>query len=413
MNQNDPRQALKQDSESARAARPHIRRARPRRTGPWFPHVPLALAVGLAGLAQFLLSLSSVRDLLDSASVPAGDIGDLSGGFYTLAIHGVSQEIIGGFLILLSIGLLLRSRLAWVVTLLMTAATVGLEFVGGSLSVPVVIYGVVLIVLLVAAHDSFHRASLATNTSVAIVGVVAALGYGVLGSYALGKDFSPAISSFNSALYFAVVTLSTVGYGDITPHTPEARLFTISLIVLGLVVFATSLTAVAAVVMNKRMLALLHPRKERMKRKDHIIVVGDTPLTRSVITALQKRGIQVTAIWYTRPADGADAPDDLVIGDGGDSSVLESAGIAHARACLALGESDSDNAFVALAAKDASKDVRTVVAVNDARNMGRVRHARPDVVIALPVIGGELLAMALSGEEVNADELFEGLADLS
>ena len=117
-------------------------------------------------------------------------------------------------------------------------------------------------------------------------------------------------------------------------------------------------------------------------------------------------------IWPARAPEGMQEPEDLVIGDASDSAVLDSAGIANARAVLALGADDSDNAFATLAAKDANAQVRTVLAVSDARGMGRVRHVRPDAVLALPAIGGELLAMVLSGEEVNLDGLLGQLLKL-
>jgi len=274
-------------------------------------------------------------------------------------------------------------------------------------------YSGALLLLLFVARRSFHRASLATGTLFALVGILLTMGFGVLGSYALGKGFSPPITDFASALYFTVVTMSTVGYGDITPHSADARLLTISLIVLGLVVFATSLTAIVGPLINRRMMSLLQPGKKAMKRKDHIIVVGDTPLARNAIKALHQRGIQVAAIWSTRPQEGIETPEDLVIGDGGDVDVLGRADIQDARAVLALGGDDSENAFVVLAAKGANERVRTLVAVSDADNMGRMRHVRPDVVLALPVIGGELLAMALSGEEIKVDALFDQLLQLS
>lgn len=381
----------------------------------WFPHVPLALAVGLTGLAELLPSFGSLRQLIAALAVPSGEISGLSHGFSALAIHGVSQELIGALLVLLSLGLLWRSRLAWVLTLLMTAAAVGLQFTPHSSPVQLTVIGYngLLLVLLFAARRSFYRPSLATSTLFALVGVLLTIGYGVLGSYALGQGFNPPITDFSSALYFTVVTMSTVGYGDITPHSGEARLFTVSLIVLGLAVFATSLTAIAGPLINQRMMGLLQPRKKVMKRKDHIIVVGDNPLARNAIKALNERGLDVTAIWNKRPPEGGEIPKDLVIGDGGDVDVLKNAGIQEARAVLALGEDDSDNAFVVLAAKDANQNVRTVVAVSNAHNMARVRHARPDVVLALPVIGGELLAMALSGEEIKADALLDQLLGLS
>lgn len=384
------------------------------RMGLWFPHVPLALAVGLAGFAELLPSLGSLHALITSVSMAPQDINGLSRRFDALAIHGASQEVIGGLLVLLSFGLLLRSRLVWVLTLLTIAVLLVLQFLlHAPTDMVVVAYDTGLLVMLFWARDDFQRASLTTGTLFALVGVLLTMGYGVLGSYALGPGFSPAITDFSSALYFTVVTMSTVGYGDITPHSANARLFTMSLIVLGLVMFATSLTAIVGPLINHRMMNLLQPRKKPMKRKDHIIVVGDNALARNAIRALSDRGVHVTAIWSARPPEGVEEPEDLVIGDGSDGEVLKNAGIGEARAVLALSENDSDNAFVTLAAKDANENVRTVVAVSDAHNMGRVRHVRPDAVLALPVIGGELLAMALSGEEINTDALLEQLLRLS
>jgi len=380
----------------------------------WFPHVPLALAVGLVGLAELLPSLGSLHHLISFASLPAQEIAGLSQGFDALAIRGVSQGLIGALLVLLSLGLLWRSRLAWVLTLLMTAVTVGLQFTPhAEIHPPILGYSGALLLFLFMARRNFHRASLATGTLFALVGILLTMGYGVLGSYALGKEFSPPIGDFVSALYFTVVTMSTVGYGDVIPHSANARLFTISLIVLGLVVFATSLTAIMGPLIHRRMMSLLQPGEKVMKRKDHIIVVGDTPLARNAIKAFRQRGIQVAVIWSTRPPEGVETPEDLVIGDGGDVDVLGKADIQDARAVLALGGDDSDNAFVVLAAKDTNERVRTLVAVSDADNMGRMRHVRPDVVLALPVIGGELLAMALSGEEIKVDALLDQLFQLS
>lgn len=380
----------------------------------WFPHVPIAFLVGLTGLAELLPSLGSLNRLISFLKVPTKELKGFTKGFDTLAIHGVSLELIGGILVLLSLGLLWRSRLAWVLTLLMTAATVGLQFVPHTTSnTHIVLYNGILLLLLYLSRNSFTRASLATSTLFALVGVLLTTGYGVLGSYTLGSGFSPPITNAVDALYFTIVTLSTVGYGDITPHSTDARFFTMSLIVLGLAVFASALTAIAGPLINQRMMSLLQPGKKPMKRIDHIIVVGDNSLARNAIHALTERGIHVTAVWPLRPPEGVEAPADLVIGDGADAEVLKNAEVEHARAVLALTEDDSENAFIVLAAKDANPNVRTIVAISDAHNMGRVRHVRPDVVLALPVIGGELLAMALSGEEIKTDVLLAQLLQLA
>ncbi len=379
----------------------------------WFPHVPLALIVGLAGLTQLLLTSGSLQRLIARSASGTSIVSNVAGGLDIPGIRGVPQEAIGALLLIVGIGMLWRSRLAWVLAFLLTLATVILELSPlSSASRSLIFFSVLLLVLLLLFRRSFNRASLATGTLFALTGVLVALGYGVLGSYILGAGFNPRIRNVVDAIYFAVVTMSTVGFGDITPRTPEARLFTVSLIVLGLAVFATSLTAIVGPLIDSRMAKFLQPKRKKMKRASHIIVIGDGPLARSAIKALTARGLQATAIWPARPPEDADPPEDLVVGDASDSEVLHHANVEQARALLALSEDDSFNAFVILAAKEMSPGVRTVAAVSNVGNTNRVTRVHPDVVLALPLVGGELLAMALSGEEVKADELVNQLLKL-
>jgi voltage-gated potassium channel len=376
----------------------------------WFPHVPLAILVGATGLLEILLTSGSLRRLLASGG---HSIVSLAGGLGLPQIRGAPQEAIGGLLVLVGIGLLWRSRLAWVIAFLLSLATVALEFTPlSTASRPLEIFSVILLLLLLAARSSFTRVSLATATLFALTGVLVTLGYGVIGSYVLGSGFNPKITNFIEAVYYTVITMSTVGYGDITPRSPEARLFTVSLVVLGLAVFATSLPAIVAPLIDKRMMNLLQPRRKKMKRASHIIVVGDGPLAQDAARALAARGLQVTAILSQKPDAEADQPEDFVVGDGSDTETLRRIDITEARAVLALSEDDSYNAFVVLAAKELNPNVHTVAAVSDTRNTGRIARTRPDVLLALPQLGGELLAMALSGEEIKADALISQLLKL-
>lgn len=377
----------------------------------WFPHVPLAILVGATGLLQILLTSGSLQRLL--AAGGHHSIVSLAGGLGIPEIRGAPQEAIGGLLIIVGIGLLWRSRLAWVIAFLLGLATVALELSPlSTASRPLEVFSVVLLLLLLASRRSFNRVSLTTATLFALIGVLATLGYGVLGSYVLGSGFEPKITNFVDAVYFTVITMATVGYGDITPRTADARLFTISLVVLGLAVFATSLPAIVAPFIDKRMKNFLQPRRRKMKRASHVIVVGDGPLAQDAARALAARGLQTTVVLAEKPDPEADQPDDFVVGDGSDTETLRSVHVAEARAVLALSEDDSYNAFVVLAAKELNPNVRTVAAVADTRNTGRVARTRPDVLLTLPQLGGELLAMALSGEEIRTDALISQLLKL-
>jgi voltage-gated potassium channel len=378
----------------------------------WFPHVPLALVVGLSGLTQLLLTSGSLQRLI-ALSGGGKSIVLMAGGLDVPAIRGVPQEAIGALLLVVGTGLLWRSRLAWVLAFLLTLVTVALELSPLSTAPrSLVFFNGLLLLLLLLFRRSFTRATLATGTLFALTGVLFTLAYGVLGAYVLGAGFKPKIVNFAEAVYFAVVTMSTVGYGDITPQTTDARLFSVSLIVLGLVVFATSLTAIVGPVIEHRMTKLLQPRRKTMKRGSHIIVIGDGPLARNAVEALSVRGLHATAIWPVQRPEDTHQPEDLMIGDGSDTEVLRNANVEQARAVLALSEDDSFNAFVVLAAKEMNPSIRTVVAVNNPGNTSRVMRVHPDVVLALSAIGSELLAMALSGEEIKADALVNQLLKL-
>jgi voltage-gated potassium channel len=144
-----------------------------------------------------------------------------------------------------------------------------------------------------------------------------------------------------------------------------------------------------------------------MKRENHYVVIGNTPLAVNTWRELAKRDMPVTRILREAPEEGDLKDVDVVIGDPSMTSVLREAGAQDAEAVLAMLVDDSENAFVVLAVKELNGKARTIAAVNDARHLSRVKLVQPDVVIAPQVLGGELTAMMLSGEKVTADFVME------
>ena len=80
-------------------------------------------------------------------------------------------------------------------------------------------YNGVLLAALLASYAWFDRSSLAASTLFAITSALLLLIYAVFGSLYLGNQFSPPIKDPVTALYYSVVTMGTVGYGDITPRS--------------------------------------------------------------------------------------------------------------------------------------------------------------------------------------------------
>src|SRR6185312_15701322 len=123
--------------------------------------------------------------------------------------------------------------------------------------------------------------------------------------------------------------------------------------------------------------------------ENHFVVVGNTPLAVNTWRELSKRGLAVTRVLREAPGPGEHTGADTIVGDPSMTDILREAG--------------ADKASAVLAIKELAGSARTVAAVNDARHLGRVKLVQPDVVIAPQVLGGELTAMLLAGEQVTPD----------
>jgi voltage-gated potassium channel len=364
----------------------------------WFPHVPLALLV--AGGALKLLHLDVGRDWQRYLALLMEGQFDQHPGVLPPLLIGLGQ-------LTMSVGLLMRSRLAWTMTVLMAMAAIVSLLVGLHHSVPTLVYFSVVVLALLASWQAFDRSSLAASTLFAFTSVVMLVMYATLGSYYLGAAFTPPIKDLVTALYYAMITMTTVGYGDIVPRTPESRLFAVSVVVLGVAVFATSLTAVVSPMIKRSLQRIVNQKGRTMKRKDHYVVIGNTSLAINTWRELIKRGQPVTRLLRDAPEEGELADVDIVVGDSSDIDVLRQAGAHQAKAVLAMRDDDAENAFTVLAVKELGGSARTVAAVNDARHLSRIKLVQPDVIIAPQVLGGELTAMLLTGEKVTADFVLE------
>lgn len=379
----------------------------------WFPHVPLALAVGGAGAFALLptIRIYAAQYLHLNLSVLFNALHPISGEIPQLILSGVPEAVVGILQLLIALGLLFRSRIAWLSALGIIVAQIALAIraSGGVIVTNQTVYAAAVFVALLAGRDRFNRTSLATGTLFALASVIVLMIYGVLGALLLGAGFTPAITQLPDALYFVVVTMSTVGYGDITPKTTEARLFVVSLIVLGLTVFATALTAVLGPIVQNRINQTLGERRRRMKHVNHYVIAGDGVLARNTARELLSRGESVVAIVdQSSPSFGEV---EQIEGDPTDLDALRKAGAMHAKAILALSDDDSENAFVVLAAHELATEAKKVAAVSTRKNLDRVRRVHPDMIFAAPVFGSEFLAMALTEERIDGDWLLSRLLD--
>lgn len=319
----------------------------------------------------------------------------------------IPRLVLGVGLQVIALGLILKARIAWAFSLVLLIGIGTFAILGDGGRAGLGIYTLVLVIALVAYWRRFDRASVTAGSLFALVSVLSLMIYAVFGTLYLGNEFNPPILDAGTALYFSIVSMSTVGYGDITPHSGTARLFTASIIILGITVFATSVSAIAGPVIGGNLKRLVKGRFSSAMRKNHIIIAGATPLALSVYQGLRSRNEEVTVIVPTGVAHDYPAATDLIEGDPSSVDVLHVAGVARARYVLALRDDDAENAFIVLAAKEATgaDGAKTVALVNTSKHFEKIRRVQPDLVFSVQLLGAEMLTRAINGEPMDSQAI--------
>lgn len=318
----------------------------------------------------------------------------------SLAILGSStQAILGVGLVLVGFGLFRRLSTAWAFAVILLLITLGINLVQRHWG-EWVVYPVVMLLVMMPLRRYFNRQTKLANYTISLTGIFSILAYGTFGAYLLGDGFRPPIHDLNTSFYFTIITLSTVGYGDLSPITPETRLFVVSLLVVGLSVFATAIASVLGPAITKKLGHMLNPEGARMKLEKHIILAGEGTIASNTAVELEKR--KLAFIRIRSRAENVPSPGEgEIMGDPTDEAVQLAAGVKKAAMVIAAGDNDGDNAFITLLAKDLNPEVRVLAVANAINAIGRLKLARADLVFAPAAVGSRLLADLAEGDRIS------------
>ena len=171
------------------------------------------------------------------------------------------------------------------------------------------------------------------------------------------------------ALYMTVITISTVGFGEVKPLSPTGRLFTIGLIFSGGGLVAYTLSGTAAFVLSGEWRANWARKKRHSMLahiSHHVIICGYGRIGRHVAHELKAEGIQFVVVDLSpeKIADIMESGYLALQGNASSEANLKEAGIDRARGLVAAANSDAENVFIVLTARSMRKDLLIVARAN-------------------------------------------------
>lgn len=205
---------------------------------------------------------------------------------------------------------------------------------------------------------------------------------------------------FLDCVYYATVTLSTTGYGDIVPYGDGARLLNILLITPLRVLFLIILVGTTLEVLTERTREQWQLNRWRNALRDHTVIVGFGTKGRSAAQTLRATGLTRDRIVIVDPSpkviDSAVAEGFAgVVGDATRSDVLVRAEIQRARQVVIATQRDDTAVLVSLTARQLNKKANIVAAVREEENAPLLRQSGADMVITSASAAGRLLGLSV------------------
>lgn len=238
----------------------------------------------------------------------------------------------------------------------------------------------------------FIRQSRIALLMLILVILIATLGYLYIG----GEN-----ATFIDALYMTVITIATIGYGEIIDlsHSPGGRVFTMLVSIAGIGMLTYLLSTVTAFVVEGELNRGF--KRRRMEKHishltDHYIVCGSDAAAGHVVRELRATQRNLVVVTYNREelerCFAEEDPPLYILGDATHDVTLMRAGIQRARGLFAVAHDDNLNVMILLTAKPLNPATRLVAHCADLENANKMRRVGADAVVSMEQIGGMRMA---------------------
>jgi voltage-gated potassium channel len=234
---------------------------------------------------------------------------------------------------------------------------------------------------------NFFRSKIETAIALLIlllfIGVV---GFRVMSNY-----------SWVDAIYMTVITVTTVGFGEVHPLDPQAKIFTVFLILTSVVIVGYAFKIITEYIISKNNLAELKQKKMQKKidsLSNHVIICGFGRNGKQAAKKLLMHKRSFVVIESNKELIEKHQNDKILFvwGNANEDEVLQLAGIEHAECLISALPNDSDNVFVVLSARQMNSKIRIISRASNESSNSKLKLAGANNVILPDNIGGDHMA---------------------
>ncbi|MHB0754037.1 potassium channel family protein [Polaribacter sp. M15] len=211
--------------------------------------------------------------------------------------------------------------------------------------------------------------------------------------------------TFVDALYMTVITVTTVGFGEVHPFTPEEKIFTIFLILTSITTFGYAVSAFSEYLVSGQFFEhFKHRRVEKQiaNLQGHTIVCGYGRNGKQAIVKLQNYNKEFVVVEKNKEMIALLDEQGLlnIEGDATLDETLLRAGIAKASSLIAALPSDANNLFIVLTASQLNKNCRIISRASKETSYSKLKIAGADNVIMPDKLGGNHMASLVTTPDV-------------
>ena len=225
----------------------------------------------------------------------------------------------------------------------------------------------------------------------AIILLILLMGIGVLGFKMISHY------TWTDALYMTVITITTVGFGEVQPLDSQSKIFTVFLIVASVVIVGYAIKVISEYILSKNDVEEL--KQKRMQKKietleNHIIICGYGRNGRQAAMKLLAHNKPFVVIEKDKELVDKLESDMMlfVIGNANDDEVLFQAGVERAGCLISALPNDADNLFVVLSARQMNKTMNIISRASEETSYHKLKLAGANNVILPDKIGGDHMA---------------------